>query len=164
VIQHARTADCVVAGWRAHKSPGPDGQEIVGSLLLGLYDDQGVLQSVGVTASFTMARRAALADELRLLTLPEGATHPWSAWEDATAHEQSRLPGAQSRWSGGKNMSWHPIVPDRVLEVRYDAMEGNRFRHTTQFNRWRPDRDATSCTYAQLERPVTYDVADVLQT
>jgi ATP-dependent DNA ligase len=163
-VKHARTADCVVAGWRAHKSPGPDGQEIVGSLLLGLYDDQGVLQSVGVTASFTMARRAALADELRLLTLPEGATHPWSAWEDATAHEQSRLPGAQSRWSGGKNMSWHPIVPDRVLEVRYDAMQGNRFRHTTQFNRWRPDRDATSCTYAQLERPVTYDVADVLQT
>jgi ATP-dependent DNA ligase len=159
-VKHARTADCVLAGWRPYKQPGPDGQEVVGSLLLGLYDDDGVLQSVGVAASFPMARRAALAAELA--PLAAGDEHPWAHWRDALAHEGKRLPGAVSRWNAGKDLSFHPLRPERVVEVRYDAMEGNRFRHTTQFARWRPDRDPRSCTYDQLERPVRYDLADVL--
>jgi ATP-dependent DNA ligase len=161
-VKHARTADCVVAGWRAHKQRGQDGQEILGSLMLGLYDDAGVLQSVGVAATFTMARRAELVGQLAPLSLTVDDAHPWSQWRDATAHEASRLPGAVSRWSAGKTLDWHPLRPDLVVEVGYDAMEGNRFRHTTQFKRWRPDRTPESCTYEQLERPVRYDLASVL--
>ena len=161
-VKHARTADCVVAGWRAHKQPGERGQEILGSLMLGLHDDDGVLQSVGVAATFTMARRAELVDQLAPLALADGDEHPWAAWRDAAAHEKNRLPGAVSRWTGGKDLSWHPLRPDLVVEVGYDAMEGHRFRHTTQFKRWRPDRTPESCTYDQLERPVRYDLADVL--
>jgi ATP-dependent DNA ligase len=161
-VKHARTADCVLAGWRPHKQPGPDGQPIVGSLMLGLYDDDGRLQSVGVAASFPMARRAELARELATLTVPDGGEHPWAAWQDAGAQASSRLPGAVTRWSAGKDMSFVPLRPELVLEVRYDAMEGTRFRHTTQFARWRPDREPRSCTYDQLERPVSYDLADVL--
>lgn len=161
-VKHARTADCVVAGWRPYKQPGPDGRPVVGSLMLGLYDDEGVLQSVGVAASFPMARRAALRDELTPYAVTDLADHPWGAWLDAGAHRGARLPGAPSRWSSGKDMSWEPLRPELVVEVRYDAMEGTRFRHTTQFARWRPDRDPRSCTYDQLERPVTYDLADVL--
>ncbi len=159
-VKHARTADCVVAGWRPYKQRGPDGQEVLGSLLLGLYDEDGVLQSVGVAVSFPMKRRIELARELA--PLAAGDDHPWARWQDAAAHEGARLPGAVSRWSGGKDLSFHPLRPELVVEVRYDAMEGNRFRHTTQFARWRPDRDPRSCTYDQLERPVTYDLADVL--
>jgi ATP-dependent DNA ligase len=162
-VKHARTADCVVAGWRAHKQSGPDGEPLLGSLMLGLFDDDGVLQSVGVCATFTMARRAELVQQLAPLALEPGEEHPWSAWADASAHESQRLPGAVSRWTGGKDLSWHPLRPDLVVEVGYDAMEGNRFRHTTQFKRWRPDRTPESCTYAQLERPVRYDLADVLE-
>jgi ATP-dependent DNA ligase len=162
-VKHARTADCVVAGWRPHKQAGPDGREILGSLMLGLYDDDGVLQSVGVAASFTMTRRAELVDQLAPLALGPDDEHPWSAWQDAAAHEKNRLPGAVSRWTGGKDLSWHPLRPDLVVEVGYDAMEGSRFRHTTQFKRWRPDRTPESCTYEQLERPVRYDLADVLE-
>ncbi len=162
-VKHARTADCVVAGWRAHKQRGEQGQEILGSLMLGLYDDAGVLQSVGVVATFTMARRAELVEQLAPLSLAEGDEHPWSAWRDAAAHEENRLPGAVSRWSAGKTLDWHPLRPDLVVEVGYDAMEGTRFRHTTQFKRWRPDRTPESCTYEQLERPVRYDLADVLE-
>jgi len=162
-VKHARTADCVVAGWRAHKQRGPEGQELLGSLMLGLFDDAGVLQSVGVCATFTMQRRAELVEQLAPLALEDGDEHPWSAWQDAAAHEKSRLPGAVSRWSAGKTLDWHPLRPDLVVEVGYDAMEGSRFRHTTQFKRWRPDRDPASCTYEQLERPVRYDLADVLQ-
>ena len=161
-VKHARTADCVVAGWRAHKQKGDQGQEILGSLMLGLYDDSGVLQSVGVVATFTMARRAELVEQLAPLALADGEAHPWAAWQDAAAHEKSRLPGAVSRWTGGKDLSWHPLRPELVVEVGYDAMEGNRFRHTTQFKRWRPDRTPDSCSYEQLERPVRYDLADVL--
>ncbi len=161
-VKHARTADCVVAGWRAHKQPGPDGAPVVGSLMLGLYDDEGALQSVGVSASFTMARRAELVQELAPYTLTDDDEHPWAAWREAEAHEGQRLPGAVSRWSAGKTLDWNPVRPELVCEVGYDAMEGTRFRHTTQFKRWRPDREPRSCTYEQLERPVRYDLDDVL--
>ncbi len=155
-IKHERTADCVVAGYRPHKS-GP----VVGSLLLGLYDDAGVLQHVGVCAAFPMKRRAELVEELApLRTAPED--HPWAAWADATAHEGARLPGAPSRWSGKKDLSWVPLRTERVCEVAYDHMEGDRFRHTTQFRRWRPDRTPSTCTYAQLEEVVGYDLSEVL--
>ena len=175
-VKHARTADVVVAGWRPHKHKGPDGQDVVGSLMLGLHDDSGRLQSVGVAASFTMARRAELVAELAPYTLGPDDEHPWAAWADAQAHESNRLPGAVSRWSAGKTLEWNPLRPELVAEVGYDAMEGTRvlaggstvegarFRHTTRFLRWRPDRTPASCTYEQLERPVSYDLADVLET
>lgn len=155
-IKHERTADCVVAGYRFHKS-GP----VVGSLLLGLYDDRGGLQHVGVCAAFPMKRRAELVTELEPL-VTDVAGHPWGSWADAEAHEESRLPGAPSRWAGKKDMSWVAVRPERVCEVAYDHMEGERFRHTTQFRRWRPDRTPESCTYAQLEEVVRYDLAEVL--
>ncbi|ARI51282.1 ATP-dependent DNA ligase [Streptomyces sp. S8] len=155
-IKHERTADVVVAGYREHKS-GP----VVGSLLLGLYDSGGVLQHVGVCAAFPMRRRAELAEELAPLRC-EFTGHPWGAWADAAAHEASRLPGTQNRWTGKKDQAWVPLRPERVCEVAYDHMEGDRFRHTTQFRRWRPDRTPASCTYAQLEEVVSYDLAQVL--
>ncbi|MFB8085307.1 ATP-dependent DNA ligase [Streptomyces sp. NPDC055992] len=155
-IKHERTADCVVAGYRLHKS-GP----VVGSLLLGLYDDSGALQHVGVCAAFPMKRRAELVTELEPL-LTGAEDHPWRAWAEAEAHEGARLPGAPSRWSGKKDMSWVPLRPERVCEVAYDHMEGDRFRHTAQWRRWRPDRTPDSCTYAQLEEVVRYDLAQVL--
>ncbi|MGH3797170.1 MAG: ATP-dependent DNA ligase [Pseudonocardiaceae bacterium] len=155
-IKHERTADCVVAGYRVHKS-GPDA---LGSLLLGLYDDRGVLASVGVVGAFPMATRRTLLTELQPLvtTFDE---HPWN-W---AAHEQGeRTPrkNETSRWNAGKDLSFIPLRPERVVEVRYDYMEGDRFRHTSQFVRWRPDRDPLSCTYDQLERPVRFNLADVL--
>ncbi|MFJ7338064.1 ATP-dependent DNA ligase [Streptomyces sp. NPDC101116] len=157
-IKHERTADVVVAGYRLHKS-GP----IVGSLLLGLYDDRRILQHVGVSAAFTMKRRAELVQELEPLRLDDVTGHPWAAWSEEAAHEKARLPGAPSRWSGRKDLSWVPLRPDRVAEVAYDHMEnGQRFRHTARFRRWRPDRTPESCTYAQLEEPVRYDLAEIL--
>ncbi|WP_354643792.1 ATP-dependent DNA ligase [Kitasatospora camelliae] len=156
-VKHARTADCVVAGYREHKS-GP----VVGSLLLGLYDDTGRLQHVGVSASFPMARRSELVEELAPLRLDDLTGHPWAAWAEEDAQAASRLPGAVSRWTGKKDLSWVPLRPERVCEVGYDHMEGTRFRHTTQFKRWRPDRDPASCTYQQLEEPVSYDLAEIL--
>ncbi|KUN77752.1 ATP-dependent DNA ligase [Streptomyces bungoensis] len=157
-IKHERTADVVVAGYRFHKS-GP----VVGSLLLGLYDDRGVLQHVGVSAAFAMKRRAELVEELEPLRMDDASAHPWAAWSDVAAHETARLPGAPSRWSGKKDLSWVPLRPERVAEVAYDHMEnGARFRHTARFRRWRPDRTAESCTYAQLEEPVRYDLAEIL--
>ncbi len=160
-IKHDRTADCVVAGFRWHKS-GP----VVGSLLLGLYRDDGSLQHVGVAASFPMARRKSLLDELEPYRLPEGgaaaAGHPWGNWADAQAHEKQRMPGNVSRWNSGKDLSFVPLRPDLVVEVAYDQMEGDRFRHTAQFRRWRTDRTPQSCTYEQLDRPVSYDLASVL--
>ncbi|MEU5365377.1 ATP-dependent DNA ligase [Streptomyces sp. NPDC005925] len=156
-VKHERTADVVVAGYRLHKS-GP----VVGSLLLGLYDDRGALQHVGVSAAFPMKRRAELVDELRPLRMDEVSGHPWAAWAEAAAHETARLPGAPSRWSGKKDLSWVPLRPERVAEVAYDHMEnGARFRHTARFRRWRPDRTPESCTYAQLEEPVRYDLAEI---
>jgi len=155
-IKHERTADCVVAGYRLHKS-GPDR---IGSLMLGLYNDRGVLASVGVVGAFPLARRMELFTELQpLVTTLDG--HPW----DWAAHEQGeRTPrkNETSRWNAGKDLSFTPLRPERVVEVRYDYMEGDRFRHTTQFVRWRPDRDPRSCTYEQLERPVRFNLAEVL--
>lgn len=150
-VKHARTADVVVAGMRYHKS-GP----VVGSLLLGLYDEHGVLHHVGAASSFSVARRKELLDEIADYRDPK--SHPWL---DSTVEGQ-RLPGAPSRWSGTKDQSWEPLRPDLVMEVAYDAMEGDRFRHVAHFKRWRPDRDATSCTYDQLERPLRLSVDDVL--
>ncbi|GHD23933.1 ATP-dependent DNA ligase [Streptomyces galbus] len=159
-VKHERTADVVVAGYRLHKS-GP----VVGSLLLGLYDDRGTLQHVGVSAAFTMKRRAELVEELEPLRLDDVSGHPWAAWSEESAHETARLPGAPSRWSGRKDLSWVPLAPERVAEVAYDHMEnGQRFRHTARFRRWRPDRTPESCTYAQLEEPVRYDLAEILGT
>ncbi|MER8058850.1 MULTISPECIES: ATP-dependent DNA ligase [unclassified Streptomyces] len=157
-IKHERTADVVVAGYRLHKS-GP----VVGSLLLGLYDGQGRLQHVGVSAAFPMKRRAELVEELAPLRMADVAGHPWAAWAEEAAHESDRLPGAPSRWSGKKDLSWVPLRPERVAEVAYDHMEnGQRFRHTARFRRWRPDRTPGTCTYTQLEEPVRYDLAEIL--
>ncbi len=157
-IKHERTADVVVAGYRLHKS-GP----VVGSLLLGLYDAQGALQHVGVSAAFPMKRRAELVEELEPLRMEDVSDHPWAAWADEAAHASARLPGAPSRWTGKKDLSWVPLRPERVAEVAYDHMEnGQRFRHTARFRRWRPDRTPGSCTYAQLEEPVRYDLAEIL--
>jgi ATP-dependent DNA ligase len=161
-VKHERTADCVVAGFRWHKS-GP----VVGSLLLGLYRDDGSLQHVGVTASFPMSRRRELLDEIAPYRLPEGgaaaAGHPWGNWADAQAHVDRRMPGNVSRWNAGKDLSFVPLRPELVVEVAYERMEGDRFRHTAQFRRWRPDRDPRSCTYEQLEQPVKYDLGSILR-
>ncbi len=154
-IKHERTADCVVAGYRVHTS-GPDA---IGSLLLGLYDDRGVLASVGVVGAMPMARRRELMIELQPL-VTDLAGHPWD-WGQS---ERTPEKGAGSRWNGGKDLSFVPLRPERVLEVRYDYLEGARFRHTAQWVRWRPDREPGSCTYAQLEQPVSFDLADVLDT
>ncbi len=156
-VKHERTADCVVAGYRWHKS-GP----VVGSLLLGLYNDEGQLQHVGVSASFPMKRRAELVDELAPYAVEDISGHPWQEWAEADAHQKGRLPGAVSRWNAKKDLSWVPLRPDLVVEVAYDHMEGTRFRHTAQWRRWRPDRKPESCTYEQLERPVLFDLAEIL--
>ncbi len=156
-VKHERTADCVVAGFRWHKSG-----QVIGSLLLGLYDDSRALQHVGVSASFPMQRRAELVTELEPYRMVSSAGHPWAAWAEAEAHAGGRLPGAVSRWNAKKDLSWLPLRPELVVEVAYDHMEGTRFRHTAQFRRWRPDRSPESCTYAQLEVPVRFDLARVL--
>ena len=156
-IKHERTADCVVAGFRWHKSG-----DVVGSLLLGLWNDEGHLQHVGVSASFTMARRRELLDELAPYRDVDLADHPWGAWADQQAHADRRMPGAVSRWNATKDLSFVPLRPELVVEVAYDHMEGDRFRHTAQFRRWRTDRDPRTCTYEQLDEPVGYDLADVL--
>ena len=158
-IKHERTADVVVAGYREHKTSTPE-RPLLGSLLLGLYRD-GQLQHVGVSASFTAARRAELIEELRPLVVPI-EDHPWGHWQELLTANPDRVPGTQSRWSQGKDLSFTPLRPERVLEVAYDHMEGRRFRHTAQFRRWRPDRDPESCGYEQLDEPVTYDLARIL--
>jgi ATP-dependent DNA ligase len=155
-IKHERTADCVVAGYRVHKTA----PNRIGSLLLGLYNDEGVLASVGVIGAFPLARREELFEEMQEL-VTDFDNHPW-AW--AKQEEGNRTPrnAEGSRWQAGKDLSFVPLRPERVVEVRYDHMEGVRFRHTAQFSRWRPDRDPKSCTYEQLEEPVRFDLADVL--
>jgi ATP-dependent DNA ligase len=158
-IKHERTADVVVAGYREHKTSTPE-RPLLGSLLLGLYAD-GKLQHVGVSASFTEARRAELIEELQPLVCPI-EEHPWGEWQEWAIANPDRVPGTQSRWSAGKDLSFTPLRPERVLEVKYDAMEGRRFRHTAHFKRWRPDRDPESCGYDQLEQPVSYDLGSVL--
>ncbi len=155
-VKHERTADCVVAGYRPHKS-GPDA---IGSLLLGLYTADGRLASVGVVGAFPMAVRRELFTELQpLVTTFEG--HPWN-WAAAEAAVRNPRSSEHSRWNAGKDLSFVPLRPERVVEVRFDHMEGTRFRHTAQFVRWRPDRDPASCTYGQLEEPVNFDLAEIL--
>ena len=156
-IKHARTADCVVAGFRWYKT-GPG--TLIGSLLLGLYDDQGRLHHVGVTSSFTMATRKALAAELEPLRKNALRSHPWKEWAEAGA-EMTRMPGGQSRWSAGKDLSWEPVRIERVCEVKYDHMQGNRFRHAATFQRWRPDRLPEDCRYDQLEVTTPYELERV---
>ena len=159
-VKHERTADCVVAGYREHKS-GP----VVGSLLLGLYDEAGRLHHVGVAASFPMRRRAELVDELAPYRMADPSGHPWAAWAEQAANPSPggpRLPGAVSRWNAKKDLSFIPLRPELVAEVAYDHMEGDRFRHTARFRRWRPDRTPESCGYAQLDRPVGYDLDELL--
>lgn len=147
-VKHERDCDCVVAGFRWHKN----GEDVaVGSLLLGLYDDVGALQHVGVCASFTAAKRKELAEFLSPYRKDALADHPWKNWADAAAQAGGRMPGGQSRWSGGKDLSWVPIRPELVVEVAYEHMQGDRFRHLAHFRRWRPDKAPKDCTYAQLE-------------
>ncbi|MEU4383913.1 ATP-dependent DNA ligase [Promicromonospora sp. NPDC023805] len=168
-IKHTRTADVVLAGYRLHKTSTPEAP-VLGSLLLGLWDesDDGPrLQFVGVAASFSAARRAELVEELAPLVVEPGTPaadeHPWHGWTDPASGEAGdRLPGAQSRWSSGKDLSFTPLRPERVLEVGYDHMEDMRFRHTAQFKRWRPDREPASCTYEQLDEPVGFDLGELL--
>jgi len=154
-IKHARTADCVVAGFRWHKSGG----DRIGSLLLGLYDARGRLQHVGVTSSFTMAARAALAIELAPLRTDALVEHPWREW--AAGAEMSRMPGGQSRWSAGKDLSWEPLRIERICEVKYDHLQGDRFRHAATFLRWRPDKPPAGCTYDQLDVTAPYELERV---
>lgn len=155
-IKHERTADCVVAGYRVHKS----GQDRIGSVLLGLYKGDGKLASVGVIGAFPMERRIELFAELQpLVTSFEG--HPWN-WAEHEAGQRTPRAAMASRWNADKDLSFIPLRPERVVEVRYDHMEGPRFRHTAQFVRWRPDREPASCTYAQLEEPVSFNLAEIL--
>ncbi|HVS13926.1 MAG TPA: ATP-dependent DNA ligase [Thermoanaerobaculia bacterium] len=186
-VKHARTAECVVAGFRWHKS----GKGVVGSLLLGLYDDEGRLHHVGVTSSFTMAARRALAQELAPLRENALDGHPWRAWaqwedgrrsgagDEAAGGAQgeggakggaggaggggrmARMPGAQSRWSAGKDLSWEPLRIERVCEVKYDHLQGDRFRHAAVFQRWRPDKRPADCRYDQLEVTTAYELEKV---
>lgn len=156
-IKHERTADCVVAGFRWHKAGKND---LVGSLLLGLYDEKGQLHHVGVTSSFTMARRRELAGELEALRERALENHPWREWAEA-GETWARMPGAQSRWSAGKDLSWEPVRVERVCEVKYDHMQGDRFRHATTFLRWRPDKLPRDCGYDQLEETIPYELERV---
>ena len=158
-VKHARTAECVVAGFRWRKG----GQDAVGSLLLGLYDDDGVLQHVGVTSSFTMAMRRRLVEELAPLRKNAMDDHPWREWAGAAAGS-SRMPGAQSRWSAGKDLSWEPLRIERVCEVKYDHMQGDRFRHAAFFLRWRPDKRPQDCRYDQLEVTTPYELERIFSS
>jgi ATP-dependent DNA ligase len=158
-IKHARTAECVVAGFRWHKKePG-----LVGSLLLGLFDDQGQLHHVGVTSSFTMEKRRQLVEELEPLRAGAMASHPWRAWAAAGdgGSDGQRMPGGQSRWSAGKDLSWEPLRIERVCEVKYDHMQGDRFRHAATFLRWRDDKAPEDCGYDQLEVTPAFELSEV---
>ena len=158
-VKHARTADCALAGFRWHKS----GKDAVGSLLLGLYDDGGVLQHVGVTSSFTMTMRRQLVKELAPLRVDAMQGQPWRGWAGAAA-EGNRMPGAQSRWSAGKDLSWEPLRVERVCEVKYDHMQGDRFRHGAVFQRWRPDKRPQDCGYDQLEVTKPYELEKIFSS
>ena len=156
-VKHVRTADCVVAGFRWHKS----GTDAVGSLLLGLYDDHGVLRHVGVTSSFSMKTRRQLAIELAPLRKHAIDRHPWRDWAKANDTGSTRMPGAQSRWSADKDLSWEPLRIERVCEVKYDHLQGDRFRHAAIFQRWRPDKRPGDCRYDQLEVTTPYELDKV---
>jgi len=146
-VKHERDCDCVVAGFRWHKDLSG---KAVGSLLLGLYDDAGALQHVGVCASFPMEKRKELVKFLEPYRKGALKDHPWAGWAGVEGETQ-RMPGGQSRWSAGKDLSWEPLRPELVLEVAYEHMQGGRFRHMAQFRRWRVDKQPKDCTYAQLE-------------
>ncbi len=156
-VKHVRTADCVVAGFRWHKS----GKGAVGSLLLGLYDAKGTLHHVGVTSAFSMAMRKQLATELAPLRESAFENHPWREWARPEGHGLARMPGGQSRWSAGKDLSWEPLRVERVCEVKYDHLQGDRFRHATVFLRWRPDKQPQDCRYDQLEVTAPYELSKV---
>ncbi len=155
-VKHDRTAECVVAGYRVHK----DGKG-VGSLLLGLYDDDGRLHHVGVASGFSVKKRSELLDELTPMTEDALVEHPWREWAEAQAHEATRLPGARSRWNAGKDLGWVPIRVERVAEVRFGQLQSGRFRHGVSFLRWRPDRELSSCTYAQLDVATPVEFAEL---
>ncbi len=157
-VKHQRTADCVVAGFRWHKSGG-----VVGSLLLGLYDDEGNLRHVGVAAAFSMARRKELVEELAPYRENALVDHPWGEWAEFMTASGGRAPGTGNRWNTGKDMSWEPLRAELVAEVAFDHLQGDRFRHATNFVRWRPDREPRSCTYAQLDVPVPEELATVFR-
>ena len=157
-VKHVRTADCVVAGFRWYK----DSSNAVGSLLLGLYDDSGVLQHVGVASSFTAAKRKELAQELEPLRENALEDHPWAG--EADADDENRTPGAQSRWSAGKDLSWEPLRIERVCEVKFDHLQGNRFRHAAKFLRWRPDKAPSECGYDQVEEVPSYQLDEIFSS
>jgi ATP-dependent DNA ligase len=158
-VKHARTADCVVAGFRWHKTG-----KVVGSLLLGLYDDRGRLQHVGVTSSFTMEMRKQLVTELEPLRHNALEGHPWREWAEIDAAALARMPGGRSRWSAGKDLSWEPLRIERVCEVKYDHLQGDRFRHAATFLRWRPDKQSRDCCYDQLEVTEPYELERVFSS
>jgi ATP-dependent DNA ligase len=158
-VKHLRTADCAVAGYRVHK----DG-EGVGSLLLGLFDEHRVLHHVGVASSFNVALRKQLAEEVEPYREHALDDHPWGDWAEAAADAAAtgqRMPGGLSRWNAGKDLSWEPLRVELVAEVAYEHLQGDRFRHTARFQRWRPDREPSSCTYEQLEAPVPVELREV---
>ena len=160
-VKHARTADCVVAGFRWHKRARGT---MLGSLLLGLYDDEGKLHHVGIAASFTTARRKELVEELAPLRENALDGHPWRDWAsfaapDAAELPDRRMPGGTSRWNRGKDLSWEPLRLERVCEVGYDHLQGDRFRHATHFVRWRPDKQPADCRYDQLEERPAAELA-----
>jgi len=160
-IKHERTADCVVAGFRWHKN-GPGTH--VGSLLLGLFDDAGTLHHVGVTSSFSWPQRERLADELAPLREAALDGHPWAGWAEWAAGAEAagrRVPGAASRWNRGKDLSWEPLRAERVVEVAFDHLQGDRFRHATTFRRWRPDRQPGDCRYDQLEETPAFEIGRI---
>jgi ATP-dependent DNA ligase len=158
-VKHARTADCAVAGLRWHK----DGKgERVGSLLLGLYDGKGALHHVGVTSSFSMTARRALVQELEPLRKDALRHHPWREWAEAM-DGGARMPGVQSRWSAGKDLSWEPVRVERVCEVKYDHLQGDRFRHAAVFLRWRDDKRPQDCRYDQLEVTPPAELAEIFR-
>ena len=156
-VKHVRTADCAVAGFRWYKET----RDAVGSLLLGLYDNVGVLHHVGITSAFTMAVRRSLAQELEPLRKHAMDEHPWREWTKEEAHATTRMPGGQSRWSAGKDLSWEALRIERVCEVKYDHLQGDRFRHATHFVRWRPDKPPEACRYDQLEVTTPYALKKV---
>jgi ATP-dependent DNA ligase len=161
-VKHERDCDCVVAGFRWHKNGRGTA---IGSLLLGLYDDSGALQHVGVCSSFTEKKRRELVEYLEPYRKNALAAHPWKHWaEHASGEAEHRVPGAKSRWSQGKDLSWEPLRPELVVEVAYDHMQGSRFRHIAQFRRWRKDKRPGDCTYAQLEVIPPQELAEIFSS
>ena len=162
-VKHERECDCVVGGFRWHKTSGAKaaGEGVVGSLLLGLFDDERVLHHVGVAASFTAVKRRELVEFLAPYRTDALVAHPWRAWAAGSSDDWQRKPGAKSRWSQDKDLGWEPLRPELVVQVAYDHMQGSRFRHTAQFRRWRQDKPPRECTYAQLETVPAHELASI---